>query len=565
MAHLSRDLFLERIPALFSKPGFQATAGVLISATITFAFNFGFVPSFLDGDHEFVILKPALDWLNGNALFGGTFTQYGAAAVLLAAGAVKVFGAKLIAMKYLALAMSVATSSLLYLIWKRFQPAWSAILAVVFWNALTSNYAFAYSPWPSTHAVLWALIGCYALLLYFESDRSPYIFVAGAMAAVSFLAKQNIGFCVILSGPIVFGIYYYRSIKTATRTISLYLAGTLTGLGVFFVWLGLNDSIYDWWTQSIVYALGFGQTYGGNYTLWPLLHDLFFLTTPDYPEHTAIIGYNILYESIFQILPVCNLLAFGFSCSRILLRPRSSSVNSLLPSLLVSSVIGTAIWVDYFPVGGVGHAFWGSTLMPGMLTFLIYFASSFVLKHGLRTTSLVVVFYAFLISPFLILVLPLRLMDLERAYIILQRECKPVADRSSLLYEIRLPIALCGFYANTERLINTYINGRYSRPKVVLDGSDGIYLAFVRDPAKNFHPMWPTKHAALNYIYPDFADKLSNYIMNEHPIILTGPSFNSFSHIRLPNPAPNHPLALDPHYTVTAEYQDFKIFEYHQP
>jgi hypothetical protein len=75
--------------------------------------------------------------------------------------------------------------------------------------------------------------------------------------------------------------------------------------------------------------------------------------------------------------------------------------------------------------------------------------------------------------------------------------------------------------------IDREINAKSARPRVILDGTEGLYLAFVHN-AQNFHPMWPTRYTpVVNTIYPDFPEKLSAYIEQESPFVMTNSAFIS--------------------------------------
>jgi len=182
------------------------------------------------------ILNGALPYLDFQYL-------YTPLSALLSAFSFSIFGESILSERILALIFASITSVFLFNIFSilRIKPIISILMLATFatWGPLFTNYLS-----PAIIAIELSIMYIYFLIRTFNSPKSKsnniYLFLAGCIASLVLLTKQNFGASILLH-EIIVAIYLFK--VGSKRKIMFLLRGTLFILGVFSLYLILSNSI----------------------------------------------------------------------------------------------------------------------------------------------------------------------------------------------------------------------------------------------------------------------------------------------------------------------------------
>jgi hypothetical protein len=208
--------------------------------------------------HDGIMLKPALDVAAGQTLFKDTFTQYGALTTYLQAGALLVFGRKLLVLKLLTVFAYAMTASLLVAIWRILLPRTLTVIAFIVWllflPLFNESMPWTLLPWSSVYALLFQSA---ALLLFLKSLNSPggagYSLSSGICAALVCWCRQPVGVFLIAALVAAHALGCLAGSATKRRLIrGLYCVAGFVGVSSLFVFhLLWTNAFQDWYFQNV--------------------------------------------------------------------------------------------------------------------------------------------------------------------------------------------------------------------------------------------------------------------------------------------------------------------------
>src|SRR5262245_15414059 len=113
--------------------------GFAFLTTLLLFYPFAFMG--VDPYHDGLMLKPALDVLDGQVLYRDTFSPYGAATVYFQAVCLLLFGSTLTVLKVSTVVLYATAAGLFAAVWRSFLPRGLTILAHTLW--LATAYFFS--------------------------------------------------------------------------------------------------------------------------------------------------------------------------------------------------------------------------------------------------------------------------------------------------------------------------------------------------------------------------------------------------------------------------------------
>jgi hypothetical protein len=457
---------------------------------ITFLVSGFFSTIGTDPHHDGILIKPAVDLLEGKMLFKDSFTQYGALITILQTLALKLFGKYLLIIKLETAFFYGLTSVLLYFIWSRFMSKKLSFLSSIILLFLAPYYIFTFLPWSSVYALFFQCLTLYFLIKNYEKRKKRWLFFAGVATALTFWSKQNIGAFVLLSSIfsiISIKILAKKDLKSFVSDLTTYFIGGIFMSTLFFLWIIPNRAFTDWWKQTIVLAGGFIEAKAKKNT--SLISHLF--PAYVYPSYIGFI-------SIWAVMPILTIIAFlkGFSRKK---------PNNPLIFISLSSLFS---WLQYYPVTDIRHVFWAATPMVGITIYLLYELSKSVSQKRIVIKFLL---FIFLIWAFFYPDIRYRISN---GY-------KKITNH---YYSLKEPKILVGmklskdeatFYSQTYTSIINY-KKTHGDVNFITISPNALYLTFAQ--SNNFHPFYASFG---NTIYPDYYIIRNNYISEHKPIIMS--------------------------------------------
>ena len=257
---------------------------------------------------------------------------------------------------------------------------------------------------------------------------------------------------------------------------------------LFFVLiLMINNSLVDWYKQSILLAFTFVEDRSQGFSILPVFQSLF--------------PHSISPVSIWVLIPV----------STILLQIKNYK-NSLL-SLTV--FVGLASWLQYYPVSGIRHQYWAATPMIPLFCYFVYQLSQQVIVTAYPHKDKLAKYLAIILI--ILSFLPDISQRLVSGFIKFNTYYEHV-DEPSVLKGMKLSAKEQKFFGSIASEITSYLDNN-PNSNVVTSGPDALYLTF--DPRiRNIHPMYVSWEMVNNSIYPNYNSIFDSYYKNEHPLII---------------------------------------------
>lgn len=448
----------------------------------------------IDPQHDGAILKSAIDVLEGKILFKETFTQYGAATTLLNAFALGVFGKHLLVIRLLTAFFYALIALVLYLLAKRFLPPIIALLSVAIWFGLSPYFIWVFMPWPSVYALLFQLLSCYFLFKYIENKKSSQIFLSGAMVSLTFWFKQNVGLYIFGAFFLIFilSLIYYRKafLYKYLKALKFWLAGFLLVNLIFFFWLIANQSLGQWFHQSIYLSFAFGYDVGKEYNPNFILKLL------------LAIGQNNLW---FQI-PFIVMLVIGLN------------LNKINTKIFILSIVSIFSWFQYFPVLESWHIYWAISPMVILVVYFFWYLS------GKISLKLISKKYTSFFTLFLFILFMYSLfysMVKTRLQISLMKSGRPYKTITypRILTNLKVTANEEIMYREIAYTIDEYTR-KYPTRGMVTTTNDSIFLTFIKNNPK-FHPLSFEYGLFTSKIFPEYHRNLKNFLIKNKPIVIS--------------------------------------------
>jgi hypothetical protein len=307
----------------------------------------------VDPHHDGIMLKPAVDVANGKMLFRDTFSQYGALTTLIQALAIKLFGKYLMVIRLLTALFYGLISILIWLIYSRILPKWLNTFSCVIWLFL--GYFFINGPgsliypWSTVYAVFSVLLSLYFLILFFERQHFIFLLLTGISTSLVFWFKINYGIISFFSILLILLVVKKNFIKS----LLIFLSGNFIIHGFFFIWLIINNSLEDFYLQTIKLTFIFSNNISNDFFLLKLIKSL------------SQIGAKQI-GSIWSILP---LITAGILIHSIYNFIKNNQKSLPYQIILAISFVSFGLWFGYYPVTAMFHSYLSSVLFIGMLTF----------------------------------------------------------------------------------------------------------------------------------------------------------------------------------------------------
>jgi hypothetical protein len=453
----------------------------------------------VDPHHDGIMFKPALDVARGAMLFRDTFTQYGALATLLQAGALWVFGGKLLTIQLLTAFFYGLIAVLLYVIYRRILSPFLSAISVLLWIFTAPFFLALFLPWASVYALFFQLLGTYLIIKYEERANIWYLFWAGVATTAVFFTRQPGGVCMLVAVyTYLFCTFITKNLRLRKllRALYLYTCGVALATSCFMIWITVNSAFRDFWLQSIQFAYNFGA-HRTDATIRGVLTALF-------PGGRSPI-------SLWALFPIVTILA-GISCFIALILKRNVSRTK---TVLIIAAIGLSAWNQYYPVTDDRHVFWGASQMFGLVPFALFtvswYALYFVSKHRRKfAIGLTCIVLAYFFAPYISLRITGGMKKLRAPYV--------TVSQPDILVGMLMPAADAQFYTSVAGSMTTYFQNNPHGNVINISG-DALYGAF--DPRiHNIHPLYLV-WMVLYDIYQDFPTKFTAYIQTNTPLVVT--------------------------------------------
>ncbi len=448
-------------------------------------FVFGFFSLFyIDGAHDGIVLMPALEVLKGKILFKETFTQYGALFTWVHAVGLRLFGEHVLSLRLMTLLAYALTVVVLWETNRRFLSFRWNMLAFFLWISLAPVYWWFFHSWSSVFAALFQCISALLLIRYIELHASRYLVLTGVFASIVFWFRQSVGITHMMAMIGVIGILFFRS-RLASR-YTIFLLGAMAGSFPILLILVLQESLNDWWLQSMVMQVPFSQETRGI-SFVQLFKSLL-----------ATRYWRSIHEYwIWIVLPLSSVLIFCVSFYYEITR-NTSKVSRVL---LVLSGVSIASWHQYYPVTERLHFFWATTPMMGMFVYLLY-----------RVRKSFFPFFLFLIG----LNLGLSVWHgIDRV-----KHGVTFTDRLSIIHGIPLTREFQLFIEDTYDTMDVIFQ---SHPHLtyINDTNIAFYQFFHPERFHAFRGVYVNWGRITSTIYPDLPSMMETYVKERRPLVFT--------------------------------------------
>ena len=482
----------------------------------------------IDPAHDGIMLKPAIDVVEGKMLFRETFTQYGAATTLIQAGAVALFGKYVVVLRLLTAFFYAAIAVFLYLILSRFIPKYLTVLSIFIWIAIAPYLYNIFMPWSSVYANFFQIASLYFVLIFLEKKQRRYVFFTGVLTAMTFWCRQPVGVFLFLA-YILFFIYCFHTPGESLRAtpgefkawkidkVWLYFVHFLGGfllINLFFLlWLWSNNALGDWYRQSIYTAFIFGRSFGGGYAAKKIVASL------------LPVSFH-LYAVLWLILPVVLLVFLIITLGKIWIQKKLDTPQR---KLLILLLVGFASWWQYYPISENWHFYYGAALSVGIMVVFIYRMSSILTDKISRLLFLLGMLYL-VFMPVMQVRIGLAAFRLTADYVQI-KSLKVFAG-------LKLLPSDADFFQELGVTLSRYFQ---SHPNVsIVTTIEPLYLTF-KENAYNFHPIFVNWDFINTFVYPDYQQKFNEFVREKHPLIISKSTevFDNYCQLNVTNHAFN--------------------------
>jgi len=313
----------------------------------------------IDYHHDGIMFKPALDISNGMLPFKESFIQYGLFSAILQSASISLFGPYLIALKLLTALFYALIAVSLWYIWRTIMPTWLALISIIIWLTLSPYLVSTTFPWSTVFALFFIFTSVLLIIYFIRSARYQILFWAGCSSSLVFWCRQPTGFA-ITAGFILFLVLLISSKKGKssdyTKSLGLFILGHGLITSIFISYIIRSNIFEDFWRQSILFSFLFNENFGPK-----SLFQTFTIFFP-YPFNSWNGGY------IWDIFPLTTLLIFFLTGFNIFFRKVNSFQNQ---TLLLITLSGLITWHLYYPFPDFMKAFWGASLMIGLLPYAL--------------------------------------------------------------------------------------------------------------------------------------------------------------------------------------------------
>ena len=215
----------------------------------------------IDTNHDGISLKPALDIVWGKVLYRDTFSHYGPLMAYTHAGAMKLFGEKLIIIKFTAAMAYALTGVMVWWLSYKLTNKNIALWAVILWLGLATYYYQHFYVWASVYGALMHLATICWLWRTVENNlKNRDVLILGILAGAAFWFKQPY-LMTIIALVIVFWFRGWRK-----KLPVLFLGFVLTGM-VVLATIYYSGGLIDWLKQNIWVGYINGRVLGDDNTL----------------------------------------------------------------------------------------------------------------------------------------------------------------------------------------------------------------------------------------------------------------------------------------------------------
>jgi len=469
----------------------------LLVVMITFIITAIFSRIGVDPHHDGIVFKPAIDLVEGKMLFKDSFTQYGALFTIIQSLSLLIFGKYLIVIKLLTAFFYALTSFFLYKIWSIYEGERLSFFSCLLWLSLAPFYIFLFLCWSSVYALFFLVLSCYFLILSLSKHRFLNLFFVGISAGCTFWVRQPVGFFLIIFSCLSILLTIPKrqfSLPTIFKNILIYSLGLLAITLPILTWITVNGALRDWWLQSIKLAVVFGQTTGQNFQIKVILQNLF-------PGSADII-------SLWKLLPIIAVIYL----TRSLIKKINKKDNYQDNVQIILSLISVSSWLQYYPVPCPRHLFWAVSPMIGILPkFLVEFQNTFIFNKNKHNLFISIIVFFLLLKLVVFEEVSNRLTwginKLKTKYY--------TTNQPTVLKHMKISLEEVEFYQNSAKIFDTY-----PQKNVITNGPDAIYGA-LKPNSTNFHPMYVNWQGVNQTIYPEYKQRLTDYVKNDKPIIFS--------------------------------------------
>ena len=477
----------------------------------------------MDPHHDGIMLKCAADVAAGKRLFAETFCQYGDLTILLQALALRITGVKLLTIRLLTVLFYAGSSVLVDRLWGRFLRGGVAnsLHLALFWGMVPFTMV-TFHPWSSVYALFFMLLAAELLLRSLECGENAgpaarwYVFASGCAAGCAFGCRTPVGVVTGFAVAAVFLLLFLSGKKEARRQVGV--AATAWGLGAL-AWpvIGaLRITFTGAWSAYLHQCFRFVGRFaverggiaaaasgpnGGLAAAWRKVSESLF------PFNNSLWPIDLFYG----VLPLAVLAAGALIVCRFRRQKERNAAAVRLPALILFALVS---WHQFYPVPCVRHLYWASIPMFGAFVWLLqemWDARTELLRHRIALRIAVVVLLLFPAAA-----VAWRLysgaINLEGFSARRQAADQPV---------------LCGMRLNREewelcRLISTVtreLPSGIARRGFLNATADGLFSLLMPEPAPPFrHPMFVNWNRD---VYPDYPEKLAEFIAERRPVVLT--------------------------------------------
>lgn len=450
----------------------------------------------VDPHHDGLMLKNALDVYSGKMLFKESYTPYGALTTLIHSWFMLLFGAKLISLKIASSLFYALSGVLIWLISRHFLSKKYSLILILLWIGNLPFFSDLFYPWASIYATFFVLLTQYLVLCALSLKKSQrfkkvqYV-LSGASALCAFWCKQpySLVFFALILIPFINWYVKKDSFKKYLTEVLLIVLGGAAVTGMFLVWLIFNNSLYDWFIETVRLGYITGRVLGEHFSIFDF--------------------FSVLFHNPLGLLVPLSVLSLSFMEGKNIILGKKKKVDIKKISLFL---LGLSALLSYYPLYDQSHRFWAGTpsyVVVGIILFELISrrkASKGVSKY---------------IYPATILLLTLSMVfDTTRNTVsLISKIAKPYST-------ISYPLVLSGIkeekvtaesYRSLARKMDEYFSVHKSAGFVVL-GSDALSLTFTSH-SHNTGPYFVDFSNITSGIYP-YNDQLDRYISSSHPLVL---------------------------------------------
>jgi hypothetical protein len=342
---------------------FQVVFLFLLTVFISGYFSFYGV----EPHHHGIMLKPAYDMNHGLMLFRDSFTQYGALTSILQFFALHIFGNHLIVINLLTALFYGLVVVFLWLSWSLFLPPILATVSCLIWLFLAPYFLpdYFFLPWSSVYSLFFQLVTTYTFLRYLKSRENVWQISAGVAAALTFWARQPVGFFMI--GSILLFIFISKIKKYKSCNLFPFFISYMLVHSIFLSWLFTNKALDAWYYQTIKFPFLWTQSLVKTHI--PFSQVVVSLLPNPLPATNQIL-------SLWAVLPLI-MICMGY----VLLISKDKSKQHVM--FLFGIVISLSSWLQYYPVSDIRHLYWAATPMIGFTIYSIWQQTGVYKKYAL--------------------------------------------------------------------------------------------------------------------------------------------------------------------------------------